>query len=100
MFFKKQHLHFVGIGGIGMSSIAEVLLNLGYTISGSDQRLSAITARLATLGARIFEGHAASNVGDAKAVVVTSAVATTCVPDSAGKASRSCRNLSQKAAFC
>ncbi len=74
MFFKKQHLHFVGIGGIGMSSIAEVLLNLGYTISGSDQKLSPITARLASLGARIHEGHAAANVGDAKAVVVTSAV--------------------------
>lgn len=74
MFFKKQHLHFVGIGGIGMSSIAEVLLNLGYTISGSDQKLSPITARLASLGAKIYEGHAAANVGDAKAVVVTSAV--------------------------
>jgi UDP-N-acetylmuramate--alanine ligase len=74
MFFKKQHLHFVGIGGIGMSSIAEVLLNLGYTISGSDLKLSPITARLALLGARIQEGHAAANVGNAKAVVVTSAV--------------------------
>src|ERR1043165_1171691 len=74
MFFKKQHLHFVGIGGIGMSSIAEVLLNLGYTISGSDLRLSAITTRLAELGAVIYEGHTASNVSGAKAVVVTSAV--------------------------
>ncbi len=74
MFFKKQHLHFVGIGGIGMSSIAEVLLNLGYTISGSDVKLSATTSRLAGLGATIFEGHAASNVGGAKAIVVTSAV--------------------------
>jgi UDP-N-acetylmuramate--alanine ligase len=74
MFFKKQHLHFVGIGGIGMSSIAEVLLNLGYQISGSDLKLSAITNRLTMLGAKIYEGHAASNVGNAKAVVVTSAV--------------------------
>jgi UDP-N-acetylmuramate--alanine ligase len=74
MFFKKQHLHFVGIGGIGMSSIAEVLLNLGYTISGSDLKLSPITARLAKLGAKISEGHSAANVGGAKAVVVTSAV--------------------------
>ncbi len=74
MFFKNQHLHFVGIGGIGMSSIAEVLLNLGYTISGSDQKLSPITARLASLGARIHEGHATQNVAGAKAVVVTSAV--------------------------
>jgi UDP-N-acetylmuramate--alanine ligase len=74
MFFKKQHLHFVGIGGIGMSSIAEVLLNLGYTISGSDLKLSAITARLSTLGATVYEGHSASNVSGAKAIVVTSAV--------------------------
>src|SRR5271166_1418797 len=74
MFFKKQHLHFVGIGGIGMSSIAEVLLNLGYTISGSDLKLSPITTRLASLGARIHEGHSASNVLDAKALVVSSAV--------------------------
>src|SRR5579872_6050544 len=74
MFFKPQHLHFVGIGGIGMSGIAEVLLNLGYQISGSDLILSATTERLARLGARIYEGHAASNVGTAKAVVVSSAV--------------------------
>lgn len=74
MFFRSQHLHFVGIGGIGMSGIAEVLLNLGYRISGSDLRRSPITDRLATLGATIQEGHAAANVGDAQAVVITSAV--------------------------
>ncbi len=74
MFFKLQHLHFVGIGGIGMSGIAEVLLNLGYEISGSDLKLSATTERLAKLGARITEGHAATNVSGAKAVVVSSAV--------------------------
>ena len=74
MFFKPQHLHFVGIGGIGMSGIAEVLLNLGYQISGSDLKLSATTERLARLGARIYEGHAASNVGTAKAIVVSSAI--------------------------
>ena len=74
MFFKIQHLHFVGIGGIGMSGIAEVLLNLGYEISGSDLKLSATTDRLARLGARISEGHAAVNVAGAKAVVVSSAV--------------------------
>jgi len=74
MFFKPQHLHFVGIGGIGMSGIAEVLLNLGYRISGSDLKLSPITKRLETLGARIFEGHDAPNVDDAKAVVISSAV--------------------------
>jgi UDP-N-acetylmuramate--alanine ligase len=74
MFFKIQHLHFVGIGGIGMSGIAEVLLNLGYQISGSDLKLSPTTERLARLGARISEGHAAGNVAGAKAVVVSSAV--------------------------
>jgi UDP-N-acetylmuramate--alanine ligase len=74
MFFSKQHLHFAGIGGIGMSGIAEVLLNLGYTISGSDLRLSPTTDRLAELGAAIYEGHQASNVTGAKALVVSSAV--------------------------
>src|SRR6478609_317234 len=74
MFFRPQHLHFAGIGGIGMSGIAEVLLNLGYEISGSDLRLSATTERLQRLGAKIFEGHAASNVAGARALVVSSAV--------------------------
>jgi UDP-N-acetylmuramate--alanine ligase len=74
MFFRPQHLHFTGIGGIGMSGIAEVLLNLGYEISGSDVKLSPITARLAGLGARVFEGHAAGNVTGARALVVSSAV--------------------------
>jgi UDP-N-acetylmuramate--alanine ligase len=74
MFFKPQHLHFTGIGGIGMSGIAEVLLNLGYRISGSDLKLSATTDRLASLGAKVYEGHAAENVAGAKAVVVSSAV--------------------------
>jgi UDP-N-acetylmuramate--alanine ligase len=74
MFFRPQHLHFVGIGGIGMSGIAEVLLNLGYQISGSDLKLSATTDRLSSLGATIHEGHAAKNVAGAKALVVSSAV--------------------------
>ena len=74
MFFKPQHLHFVGIGGIGMSGIAEVLLNLGYIISGSDLKLSPVTERLAALGAAIHEGHGAVNVAGAKAIVVSSAV--------------------------
>ena len=74
MFFRPQHLHFTGIGGIGMSGIAEVLLNLGYQISGSDLKLSPITERLAAMGARVFEGHAASNLGGARALVVSSAV--------------------------
>ena len=74
MFFRQQHFHFTGIGGIGMSGIAEVLLNLGYEISGSDLRLSATTERLAALGATIYEGHAAANVNGARALVVSSAV--------------------------
>ena len=74
MFFGAQHLHFTGIGGIGMSGIAEVLLNLGYTISGSDLKLSPVTDRLARLGATIHEGHKAGNVTGAKALVVSSAV--------------------------
>jgi UDP-N-acetylmuramate--alanine ligase len=74
MFFKPQHMHFVGIGGIGMSGIAEVLLNLGYQISGSDLKLSPTTERLESLGARVYEGHAATNVTGAKAIVVSSAV--------------------------
>lgn len=74
MFFSRQHFHFAGIGGIGMSGIAEVLLNLGYTISGSDLKLSPTTDRLAALGATIYEGHKAENVAGAKALVVSSAV--------------------------
>jgi UDP-N-acetylmuramate--alanine ligase len=74
MFFRPQHLHFTGIGGIGMSGIAEVLLNLGYQISGSDLKLSATTERLSAMGAHIFEGHAAPNIAGARALVVSSAV--------------------------
>src|SRR5579864_6270074 len=74
MFFRKQHLHFTGIGGIGISGIAEVLLNLGYTISGSDLKLSPITAHLQQMGAKVYEGHAAANVAGARALVVSSAV--------------------------
>ena len=74
MFFKPQHVHFVGIGGIGMSAIAEVLLTLGYQVSGSDAKLSPITERLSKLGASVQVGHRAENVAGAKAVVVTSAL--------------------------
>ena len=74
MFAKIQRIHFVGIGGIGMSGIAEVLLNLGYQISGSDLRSSAVTQRLAALGAIAFEGHAAANVARADVVVTSSAI--------------------------
>jgi len=74
MFAKIQRIHFVGIGGIGMSGIAEVLLNLGYQISGSDLKNSAVTERLAALGASIFEGHAAANIVGADVVVTSSAI--------------------------
>jgi UDP-N-acetylmuramate--alanine ligase len=74
MFFKRQQLHFTGIGGIGMSGIAEILLNLGYSITGSDVKLTPITERLSALGAKVYEGHAAANINGAKVLVVTSAV--------------------------
>jgi UDP-N-acetylmuramate--alanine ligase len=74
MFRKIQHVHFVGIGGSGMSGIAEVLLNLGYTVSGSDLKLSPATDRLAGLGAKVAEGHAAGHVQGAHVVVTSTAV--------------------------
>ena len=75
MFKTIQQIHFVGIGGSGMSGIAEVLLNLGYKVTGSDLKESEVTQRLSGLGARIFYGHKASNVGDAHVVVTSTAVA-------------------------
>src|SRR5690242_6796873 len=74
MFAKIQRVHFVGIGGIGMSGIAEVLLNLGYKISGSDLKRSPVTDRLKSLGATIFEGHQTENVAGADVVVTSSAI--------------------------
>lgn len=67
-------IHFVGIGGIGMSGIAEVLMTLGYTVQGSDARASKITDRLVTLGATFFEGQSAGNLGEAAVVVISSAI--------------------------
>ena len=67
-------IHFVGIGGIGMSGIAEVLMNLGYRVQGSDAKASKITERLAGLGAVFFDGQAASNIGEAAVVVISSAI--------------------------
>ena len=75
MFAKIQRIHFVGIGGIGMSGIAEVLLNLGYKVSGSDLKSSAVTQRLASLGAVVFDGHRAENIAGADVVVASSAIA-------------------------
>jgi UDP-N-acetylmuramate--alanine ligase len=74
MFATSQHAHFIGIGGIGMSGIAEVLLSLGFHVSGSDLRRSSVTDRLAQLGAAIYEGHQGSNVEGATVVVTSSAV--------------------------
>ncbi len=74
MFKKIKHIHFVGIGGIGMSGIAEVLLNLGYKVSGSDMNLSDTTKHLQDIGAIIYKGHAASNIEGADVVVISSAV--------------------------
>jgi UDP-N-acetylmuramate--alanine ligase len=74
MFAKIQRIHFVGIGGIGMSGIAEVLLNLGYKVSGSDLKSSTVTQRLASLGAAVFEGHRAENIAGAEVVVASSAI--------------------------
>ena len=77
MFATSQHAHFIGIGGIGMSGIAEILLSLGFKVSGSDLRRSPVTDRLAKLGATIYEGHAAQNVLGATVVVTSSAVSAT-----------------------
>jgi len=74
MFATSQHAHFIGIGGIGMSGIAEILLSLGFKVSGSDLRRSAVTDRLAKLGAAIYEGHEARNIAGATVVVTSSAV--------------------------
>ncbi len=74
MYRKKYHIHFVGIGGIGMSGIAELLLNLGYRVSGSDMRSSDITRRLASLGGTIYENHSADAIEGADVVVKSTAV--------------------------
>jgi UDP-N-acetylmuramate--alanine ligase len=77
MFATSQHAHFIGIGGIGMSGIAEILLNLGMKVSGSDLRRGPVTDRLAQLGATIYEGHDAGHVAGATVVVTSSAVGAT-----------------------
>src|ERR1039458_3905664 len=77
LFEPSQRIHFIGIGGIGMSGIAEILLTMGYAVSGSDLRRSAITDRLAGMGAVIYEGHAAENAAASDVVVTSSAVPAT-----------------------
>src|SRR4029077_14923632 len=73
-FRNFQRIHLVGIGGIGMSGIAEVLLTLGYSVSGSDAKSSPINARLLNMGAEVFESHRPEQVQGAHGVVVSSAV--------------------------
>lgn len=73
-FGKAKHIHFVGIGGIGMSGLAELLINLGYRVSGSDLKDTAVTRRLSGLGGSIFKGHGRENVKGADVVVYSSAV--------------------------
>ena len=78
MLGRTRHVHFVGIGGIGMSGIAELLANLGYTVSGSDARHSDVTTRLEqSFGVMVFEGHRAEQVGNADVVVFSSAIRAT-----------------------
>lgn len=74
---RIQRIHFVGIGGVGMSGIAEVLLNLGYQVQGSDLISNAVTERLVALGGRVFQGHDADNLCDVDVVVVSSAISAT-----------------------
>ncbi|MCG8615480.1 MAG: UDP-N-acetylmuramate--L-alanine ligase, partial [Desulfobacterales bacterium] len=76
MYQPNYHIHFVGIGGIGMSGIAELLLNLGYTVSGSDLKLSHITERLEGKGATVYQGHAKENIREVNVVVTSSAIAS------------------------
>ena len=75
MFERYRIIHFVGIGGIGMSGIAEVLHNLNYEVTGSDLKDSRTTKRLSSLGIKVYIGHAAENVDDAHVLVISSAVA-------------------------
>jgi len=76
LMYRIKTIHFIGVGGSGMSGIAEVLLNQGYHITGSDQNVNASTIRLTSLGARIFKGHSAENISDADAVVVSTAISS------------------------
>ena len=71
---EARHIHFVGIGGMGMSAIATVLLQLGYSISGSDIALSDVTSELQDAGATVFQGHAAAHISGCDIVVISSAI--------------------------
>ena len=71
---RIDHVHFVGIGGVGMGGIAEVMVNLGYSVSGSDMARNALVERLESLGVRVFQGHDAANIDGVDVVVVSSAI--------------------------
>ncbi len=86
MLQKKHKIHFVGIGGIGMSGIAEVLLNSGYAVSGSDLQASEATRRLRSLGAQIFVGHQEENIAGKPSVVVISTAVKYANPEVLGSA--------------
>ena len=89
MFKSIRKIHFVGIGGIGMSAIAEILINQGFEVSGSDLHLTEVTKRLEELGAKVYEGHSAENVKDADVLVFSSAV----IPDNAEVRAAAERNI-------
>ena len=72
--FAGRHVHFIGIGGISMSGLAEILLSKGYKVSGSDLKLSGLTSRLQSKGAQVYQGHKAENIKGADLVVYTAAV--------------------------
>ena len=74
MFKKIRNIHFVGIGGTGMSGIAEVLINLGYNISGSDRKQTSVTQRLKDMGGIIYQGHRKENIKAVDVVVVSTAI--------------------------
>ena len=81
MYNKNLHFHFVGIGGSGMSGIAEILLHYGFKVSGSDVKLNSSCERLQSLGADIFEGHAADNLPEKASLLVYSSAVTTDNPE-------------------
>lgn len=89
MFKSIKKIHFVGIGGIGMSGIAEILINQGFEVSGSDLNLTEVTKRLEQIGAKVYEGHSAENVKDVDVLVYSSAV----IPDNAEVRAAADRNI-------
>jgi UDP-N-acetylmuramate--alanine ligase len=89
VFKSIKKIHFVGIGGIGMSAIAEILINQGFEVSGSDLHLTEVTKRLDELGAKVYEGHSAENVKDVDVLVYSSAV----IPDNAEVRAAADRNI-------